>query len=1057
MNEQAATSGFTVGVSDDIHSYWRPAKVSAGTALTRASAWYTANTARVVNDVYIAPNGCLDGLGVLILEISGLGPWDVLTVSNANYAAAATSLNLATAAPSAASFMLAAVVGDNSSAGQAFAPAGWTTLHTVTATNGTNHVADVVLTSAYLASNSSSISVNGTASSAEDLSGVIIGIELNAASPITGTGIAPGWPGRMIYEMALGAGFETPQDELTWTTLNDSSLAPSAETKRFWGWQDSSGIPYALAGLQSSTGTATLDDADGALTPSNSASAYYPDVTTGTPVRLRVALGTLTGPLGSTTVNRWYVVQRNLLDAQEKRTDEMRNFVDASLTDIWSVVSGSCPTPFRGEIAQDNPYAWWPCDDAPLSGGVLPSSLANAALGNTNVLNVSLSPNAALETWYSTSGSDTYTTPIPGVAAVYSVGANAGWMYGDPQSSPASYATSNPVSSNPGSAAWQQEQQAGDDGGEGWWLSCNDSSFPPLSGGVTVEAWFNYDFWASSTSVDVSGTGDRSELTQPYAAQTIFALYTGSDPVAIMQLANTTGNLNFITYSGSTPTSNSIYTSSDLRSETFHHIAVVMTTTTWTVYVDGGITATVSGTASGMTSAWTWLLVNGDTGVNGGGNSSTIARGGNGNFSHIVVYPTQLPAARVLAHYCAAVTGFGVLPAPQGVAVNFGNGLLSTQNNGAGYANDGSIDAGTYTTTPAANTSMSARVVAVCGTAHSGPSAWVIASNRGEYAFAYVNWTGLAPQFQVYTASTVGSETEASIVAGALESYTSGYGSSGVGSGRCHVSGGSGASPPTGPSTLGDTVSQRIERCLSYGGITYPGRAIDTTPNLVQAALDIGGQSIGANIQAQVYSDNGWLFVDAPGNLCYRAKAHLAADSVLWDLTSSVPTLGDYPFKQGQEFPNDPQKVWNVIQIGQYSPDGATLPATTPASASAVNTSQAQYGPRPLPWSSSYLQSQGEIQLAANWLIGQYGSVHRRVESLTVNAAGYPPAWVFVFGVNPGDLVQITDQPMQGGPQSVGTYRVSSVSRRIFFGANGNPPEGSVTISADYEPTSYWS
>ena len=90
------------------------------------------------------------------------------------------------------------------------------------------------------------------------------------------------------------------------------------------GWADQGGIPYALAQLQSSTGTAMLDNADGHLTPSNSASPWYPDVTTGTPVRLRVALGTLTGPLGSTVVNRWYVIQRNMLDAQEKRDSNMR-------------------------------------------------------------------------------------------------------------------------------------------------------------------------------------------------------------------------------------------------------------------------------------------------------------------------------------------------------------------------------------------------------------------------------------------------------------------------------------------------------------------------------------------------------------------------------------------------------------------------------------------------------------------------------------------------------------------------------------------------------------
>ena len=76
-----------------------------------------------------------------------------------------------------------------------------------------------------------------------------------------------------------------------------------------------------------------------------------------------------------------------------------------------------------------------------------------------------------------------------------------------------------------------------------------------------------------------------------------------------------------ITYNGGTATRNSIYASSDLRSDSWHHVAMTLTTTTWTVYVDGGVTAQVSGSATGMTSAWTDLIVNGDM---GGGRCAAI-------------------------------------------------------------------------------------------------------------------------------------------------------------------------------------------------------------------------------------------------------------------------------------------------------------------------------------------------------------------------------------------------------------------------------------------------
>ena len=1075
MNEQAATSGFTVGVADDIHSYWRPAKVSTGTALTRASVWYTANTARIVNDVYIAPNGCLDGLGVLVLEVSGLGPWDVLTVTDAAYAAAATTLNLATGAPSAASFMLAAVVGDNSSAGQAFAPASWTTLHTVTATNGTNHVSDVVLTSAYLASNTGSISVNGTASSAEDLSGVLIGIELAAPSPITGTGIAPGWPGRMIVEMAFGAGFETPQDELVWTTLNDSAVAPGpGVTKRFWGWADSGGIPYALAQLQSGTGTVTLDDADGHLTPSNSASPWYPDVVTGTPVRLRVALGTLTGPLGSTTVNRWYVIARNMRAAQEKRDSNMRNYVDMSLTDIWSVVSGSGPSPYRGEVEQDNPQSWWAFDDQPLAGGVQPTQMVNSAAGNTNPMVIyGASGGVTAGDSYTTTGVDAtaFVPQPPTIApsiAVYAVAQQAGWMYGDPQSSPQSYQTGNPVTANPGSAAWQQTGLLGAGGSNGWFMAANDAGFPALSGGASAGIWFNAAFFGTATGW-TSPTAAKYDIAgQPYSQITLATLATASAPVAILYL-DISGHLILETFNGGTGSTTTIYSSSDLRSASWHHIMLTATTTTWAVYVDGGLTASASGTATGMTSAWTWLILGADCGSSGGSSLSSATHMGNVALSHCEVYTGVLPAARVLAHYCAAITGFGVLPprrlslsAPSRtrprVSATPRTGRCSTSGNHSSVSAAGYGSTGTAVVTY----SFSGLAVAQAGSYTSGPSARAVQAGLGVDSggiyignAVWVSFTSLAPSVGIYTSASADAELNAATVCGSGDSFSSGFGSGASGSGVCQTAAGTNASPPTGPSSLGDTVGARIERIMGLGMVTYPGRAIDQAPLLVQAALDVGGQQTGASVQNIVSSDNGWLFVDNCGVLNYRQKSHLSSDTVIWDLSSAGPSYG-YPFQPGQTFKTDPQKVFNVITVSPYSPDGASLPDVTPANASAADTSQAQYGPRPLQV-TSYLQDSSKQQAQANWLLTTYGSAQRRTDALTVDAAGYPPAWLYVLAANIGDLVSIVDQPMQGGPQSTGTYRISSLSRRVFFGANGNKPVGSLTIIADPVPASYWS
>jgi hypothetical protein len=513
MNEQSAAAGFTVGCADDIHSFWRPGDVtasswavSAAAAATRTSVWYTANLARVPGDVYVAPSGAMAGMACLVVEVAGLGPWDVVTGIATGYAAAATSLNLALSAPPVPSCVIAAACGDLTGASQALAPGSpWQVLSTVSASDGSDHTCDAVLTSALLGTTTGPVSVTATTGSPSDLSGVIVAVATAGASPVP-AGANPAWPGRFIVEAAFGAGFQTPADEMTWTALNDNGVAPAQAAKRLWSWHDSGGVPYALGQLQSGEGTVQLDNADGHLTPSNSTtSPYYPNVVTGTPIRLRCAIGTLADRNGNAVANRWYVVQRNILDIPEKRNDAWRNYVEMSLTDIWSVVAGSCPSPWRGEVLQDLAGTagwWWPMDDQPLSGGVLPTSLRNAAPGNSTALQIIPSPGGVgSQDAYSTTGTDLTSqvasfgsaVPAPGVAS-YNVAQLSGWMYGDPQSGLASSTAGGPVTASPGAAAWQQTGLLGNTGAAGWRSSPPTPSRrwpaarPSSAGGTTASA-----------------------------------------------------------------------------------------------------------------------------------------------------------------------------------------------------------------------------------------------------------------------------------------------------------------------------------------------------------------------------------------------------------------------------------------------------------------------------------------------------------------------------------------------------------------------------------------
>ena len=1034
-----------IGVGDDVHSWWREFPASNIAGLTRTSVSYTPNIARQVSNVYVAPDNEVAAINVLVVEISGLGPWDTVVGTNSNYAAAATSLSL-THTAGVQSFFIAGVGGDNTSSGQAFAPAGWTTLATQTQTNGTDHTTDNILTSAFLASTSSTQSVSASASS-ENLSGFLLAVRVTGTDPVP-VNQNPNWP-YLLFEAAFGGGFNTPNSELTWTDISS----------RLWSYDETTGIQFQLGQLQATNLELELDNFDNALASQNTASPYYPNVTSGTPLRIRAAIGTIAG----VTANRWYVIQRNAQEWPEAIDEAFRRNAPATGTDVWAALSSTGPTPYRGEVYADSPYAWWPCDDQPGSGGVLPTILLNAALGNDNPLNILVSPLGAVAQTASPGGAPEGSF-TPANSASYAVGADSGWMYGDPVSTPASALAGNSITASPGAAAWQQTGELGTTGSYGWFLSVNDASFPVLADGVTVEGWFNYGFYGSAEGFGNDLFGVSNYGGQPATAMTLIEMATSSNPVAVLQL-DTSGHLNLITYNGSTGTSHSVYSSSDLRSQGWFQVTMTLTTTAWTVWLDAGDLAKTSGSATGMTSAWTWLLANADMGAGGGGQTSGIVHGANVSLSHLAVYPCILPNWRIQAHYWAAVTGFGLIPATGAPSISaVSNPALTSTEVQFAYTPDGSAYGGSYGT--GSVSVLAALIVANAGGFTSGPSAWGQAAITGTYnsssrtysgAAAFTTWQGLATTFGVYTSSQVAAGNQAVVVQGQSVTFESGYGSGASYTGPGVISDGSGGSPPTAASAIGDSVANRIERALGYANVNYPGRCIDAAPDLVQAGLDLGGQQGGQNVQNIAISDGGLLFIDNAGKLNYWQRPHLAAQytAPVWQIGPTT-SAGRIPYDRQIQWILDPQRAWNAIEIQPYSPTGAQLPIITPANGSAVTTSQKQFGAQPFQV-NSYLQQTSEMQNQANWIFQFFGQPVRRAEKVKIDAATYPQAWTLVLGVNVGDVIQIEDWQIGGGG-GVFTYRVTEIKRTFRFGdgESGGDMAASIELTCDYEPSSYW-
>ena len=1055
-----------VGVGDDIHEWWREFPASSIAGNVRTSIAYCPNigtfTGVVPQNVYVAPDGEVAAINVLVIEVAGLGPWDTVTGTYGNYAAAATSLSLSLSAPGASAFFLGAVGGDSTAAAQAFLPSGWSGLTTLSQSNGSNQLASNYLTSAYIFS-SSAQSVSGSAGSAEDLSGFIIGVLTAAASPVP-AGHNTSWP-YVITEAGFGSGFNTPDSEVVWTDISN----------RPWNWDETTGIVFDLNSIQATNATIEFDNFDGNLSPLNPVSPYYPNVVPGTPVRMRFALGTV----GGNTVNRWYVLQRNAGQWDEHIAGTYRKYCQVTATDIWAALSATPPTFYRAEITEDDPYAWWPCDDQPGESGVLPTVLHNLAQGNTKPLNIVASPNGVIiqDQWDTTgveASDGQHLGGIGGNIGVYSVGVSPSWMFGDPQSSISSFsaASGNPVTATPGSAAWQSSGLYGKTStGYGFFLSCNDNNFPVLANGITVEGWFNYTFQGSNSGLALFNISTYTLYNwqgQPLTPLTLIELATGSNPVAVLQL-DTSGHLNLITYNGATGTSHSIYSSSDLRVSSWFMVTMTLTTTTWNVQVNGGQTANVSGSAAGMTSAWTWLVANGDLGANGGSLAGTgLVNQGNVQISHLAVYPYILPYYRIMDHYWAAVTSFGLLPAPTGIQFQSGNTPLSgTSSGGIVYSPDGAANGGSYgvSGTNTVTQAMSAVVESNVGTYTSGPSAWSVTPLVGVYTgtgnnyigvFCYVSWTGVAASFKVYTSNQVAAELNSATVTANSDTFTSGFGGSASGHGPGQTASGTGASPAASPSVIGDTVGQRIERLLAAGKCLSPNRCIDPAPLLVQApGTQGGGIQAGAAVQAIQQSDSGLLFIDNLNNLCYWQRPHLASQySVpVWNIG---PSTGKYPYFKEIEWVTDPQRVWNVITVEPLSPSGASLAEFTPT-VGGVLASQLQYGAQPLQI-TSWLQDTAKMQSQANWLFTNWGRPRRRVQQVRVDAASNPQFWPLILGVNVGDVVTLEDWQVGGGG-NVYTYRVTEIRRHLEYGANaagGSDVVASVWLTCDYEPVNYW-
>jgi hypothetical protein len=650
------TTGFlgcTMAVADDVHGYWVPLGIpsgdSAATGFTRSSIWArpggsSQNPVPGADHVYMAPVGSPGtvyptALGITVIEVTGLSPYvgtpGVVTHSTNG----ATSITANVAAPGAEAFMVAVAASDAAtfSSGPG---SGWTA---VTGVNLTGTAPGILHTAPAYRLASAAETASWSTGTTGDLSAVSAAIHVANNGPSQPN---QNWPAVQL-QAGFGSGALTPPSTITWTDISDRFLA-GEETSIQRGKQ------YELDQLEAAEISLTLDNNDGALTPSNASSPFWPDVLCDTPVRLLMTWEGRTYSVFSGFVERW----------PQTWDETWYGLAEITVTDAWSLQTAQLNAVQQEEILLFNPYAYWTLGDA--AGSTFGQ---NFAPGNTN----------ALEFVESKFGAGPATADF---------GADSGINSGDPSGT-----------------VWQQAGLSSLNNTFGYCLMCADPNYPSLTDGVTIIMWFSaaplftsgygisttLSAAASSGATSISvgdsipagsviqldgGTASSETVvtgtvtgTGPYTVAITTGgglLFAHASGAAVVQASQVNSDLILVRGSNAslgftfqltlvTPASLStsgqmIFTVADkvtraattttVNSQSWFsgglsHVALLLTQTTWQVIVDGGAFTGNSGTCN-LPSNFSWLSFM--------GSADRYSTGGmlNGDACHVAVFPGLL-------------------------------------------------------------------------------------------------------------------------------------------------------------------------------------------------------------------------------------------------------------------------------------------------------------------------------------------------------------------------------------------------------------------------------
>jgi hypothetical protein len=493
------------------------------------------------------------------------------------------------------------------------------------------------------------LSTSYTVSPEIAISSVLATIQAAPAAPVQPN---PNFP---VLKVEIAEGF-TPGDPTaappSWTDITARCIGKDGGSFITTGY----GQQYELATPEAGEMVIGVLNNDGAFTPGNVASPYYPYIVLGMPVRVSAYWD------GS-----WYQVGFGYVERWPQEWPDLPQWGLSMLTctdSIAVLTSTTMPSALQGDILADAPYSYILCGEQYL-----------------NTVNGLTSASGPLYSYTSAECAGLIAANASRVnqkAAMYCDGTGTqaeALETGDALNLLGDQGTGVGTSAISGSIVYNTNVT-----GPG--VIYNDPDMPDPTGadGVSVEFWFVYDFTETS--------GQGLTLLQAFTGPSAYwptnnTSFSTAAPASFGVVLNSSSNTVVLTLNSSTGTTVGSFTpSSDPQ-----QIVVVFPPSgsdALNVYLNGALLGTVSLTG-GQTTAWNAMAL-------GPCNYAYTANPLVQNYvaGHWAIFPYALSAGRIAAHYATGAQGAGGVTVSQGAAQILSWGYLGLPHGGPSQFNGAS-------------------------------------------------------------------------------------------------------------------------------------------------------------------------------------------------------------------------------------------------------------------------------------------------------------------------------------------------------------------------------